>query len=129
MDVCQLFRYCPWRSGTHILHRYEFGPTMLLCSILQLLELIGPHGACTNVSDLAGLDEIVQSFHSLLWLHSWVVAVDLEQVDVVGVQALQACIHGIEDGLSRKATLVDVVFRVLQLWIPEMSILVAALQQ
>ena len=95
---------------------------MLFRNVLHLLELIRPHGARTNISDFPRLHKIMEGFHRLLWLYCGVVSMDLQQVDVVGVQSLQACIYGIEDGLPRQTSLIDVVFGVLQLRVSEPSV-------
>lgn len=46
-----------------ILHRYELGPTILLGAELHHGELISPHGARSDITNLTHLNEIVQSFH------------------------------------------------------------------
>lgn len=48
-----------------ILHADKFGPAILFCYELQLRKLRGPHAAGANISDLAALDKIVESFHCL----------------------------------------------------------------
>ena len=86
-----------------VLHADELGPAVLLGSELQHGELVGEHGRSTDVVHLATLNEIVQCLHRLLNWSRLVEAVNLQQVDVVGVETLEGCIHGAEDGAAGKS--------------------------
>lgn len=96
-------------------------------SIVMLPEQVeithGSHGASTDVSDLAGNDQVMQSSHSLFMLDRTIAnspnqqdpvdlkwdsrSVDLEQINVVCVETLQARVDGIEDGGTRKSPGID----------------------
>ena len=81
-----------------VLHADELGPAVLLGDELEPGELGRPHAAGADVAHLAGLDEVVQRLHGLLERHGGVEAVDLQQVDVRSVQALQRCLDLVKDG-------------------------------
>lgn len=85
-------------AGITHLHAYELRPTILLGAKLQLRKLIRPHARSTDITDLAALHEVMESLHSLLDRHSVVEAVDLEQVEVRRVEALQRGLDLVEDG-------------------------------
>lgn len=85
---------------------------MVLCrDFLHHCELIRPHAACSNIVDFTHLHEIVQRFHCLLDWCMRIESVYLKQVQVIGVQSLQAGIHSAENGCPRKTSLVHVVLR------------------
>lgn len=79
---------------------------MLLGNVLQRLELPCRHGARTNISNPALLDDIVQSLHDLLSRCASVQAMDLENVDVCA-QSLHALLYGVEDVLATQADFID----------------------
>lgn len=83
-----------------VLHADELGPAVALSDGLHLGELVCPHGAGTDVADLARLDEVVEGFHRLFDKDCVVVTVDLEQVNVVGAETLEGGIDCGEDGRS-----------------------------
>jgi hypothetical protein len=70
--------------------------------VLQLRELPGPHRRGADVSDFAGLDDVVQGFHGLLDRRVGVEAVDLVEVDVVGAKTSQGSIQLLKDRLPRQ---------------------------
>ena len=74
---------------------------MLLGDKLHSCELICPHAARADVVYLPTFDEVVECLHSLFYGDGLVKAMDLEEVDVRGVKALEGCIDGSEDTLSR----------------------------
>lgn len=92
-----------------VLHADKLGPAVLLGRELQARKLRGPHAAGANVPHLARLDEVVQRLHGLLDGGSGVEAVDLEQVDVRGVEPAQRRLDLVEDGGARQAKGVLVV--------------------
>jgi hypothetical protein len=65
---------------------------------------------------LATSNEVIKSLHRFFNRSVVVKAVDLEQVDVVDIQSLQAGIDGVEDRLARETTVVGIVFRLLHFW-------------
>ena len=92
-----------------ILHTHEFGPPVLLRDELHHGELVRPHGAGSDVPHLAQLDEIVQRLHGLFDRGRPIEAMNLEEIDVIGVQSLQTRVDGVEDTLAGQTTLVDIV--------------------
>jgi hypothetical protein len=65
-----------------ILHRHKLVPAVLLCNVLQRLELPRCHGAGANVADPAFLNDVVEGLHDLFPGRAAVQAVDLENIDV-----------------------------------------------
>ena len=57
----------------------------------------------------------MQGFHCLLDRHTGVEPVDLQEVQIVGAQTLQAGVDGAENRLAREAALIHVVFARLHL--------------
>ena len=92
-----------------VLHADELGPAVLLSGKLHPRKLDSPHGAGTNVVHLAALDQVMQCLHRLLDWSVVVESVDLQEIDVVGIEALQGGIDLVEDGLARQTALVGVV--------------------
>ena len=82
-----------------VLHRHELGPAVFLGRELHHGELVGPHGGCADVAHLAALDQVVERLHRFFDGDGGVKAVDLEEIEVVGLEALQRCVHGAEDRL------------------------------
>lgn len=79
-----------------ILHRHEFGPTILLCHMLKSGKLIRPHGACTNIAYRSGSDKVVECLHRFGRIDSLIIPVNLEQIDVVRVEPLQGSFYSIK---------------------------------
>lgn len=65
-------------------------------------ELVGPHGAGTDVADLTALNEVVQDFDPLFDGRVVVKAVDLWQVYVICPQPGERGVYGAEDRCSRQ---------------------------
>jgi hypothetical protein len=103
-------------TWTH-LHAHELRPAILLSRVLHFRELIRPHAARADVADLPLLDEIVQRFHRLLHRNRRVESVDLQQIDIRGLQSLQTGVHRTKNGLSAQPTLIYVVLGVFHLWV------------
>jgi hypothetical protein len=82
-------------------------------------EAPGAHRAGANVAHLAALDEVVQHPHRLLYGGEGIEPVDLEEVDVGRVEALQAGVNGVKDRRAREAVLVHVVTLLAELWVLE----------
>lgn len=93
-----------------VLHAHKLGPPVLLRDELHASKLHCPHAARANVAHLSALDEVVQRLHCLLDRHGVVEAVDLQQVNVRGVEAGERGVDSIEDGGAAKADMVRVVF-------------------
>ena len=72
-----------------VLHADELRPAMKLGRLLHLGELPSPHRRRADVACFAGLDHVVQRFHCLVNWSVRIEAVNLVQVDVVGVEAGQ----------------------------------------
>jgi hypothetical protein len=72
-----------------ILHADELGPSILLSSKLQLRKLYSPHRTGADVSHFSAPDQIVQRFHCLLKRGIRIEAMDLQQINVVQVEALE----------------------------------------
>jgi hypothetical protein len=85
---------------------------MLLRDKLHLCELVRPHAARANIPHLPALDEVMQRLHRLLDWRVAVEAVDLEEVDVVGVEPLERRVDGVENRGARQPALVHVVGQV-----------------
>lgn len=93
-----------------ILHADEFSPAVLLSDELHACELCCPHAACADVAHFSGLHEIVECFHGFFEGRVVVKAVNLEKVDVVGVETCEGCVDLVEDCGAGEAILVLVVF-------------------
>lgn len=59
----------------------------------------------------------MQRLHRLLDRRIRVEAMDLQKIDVRRVKAAQTGLDLVEDGAARESTLVDIVTRVLELWV------------
>ena len=93
-----------------VLHTDEFSLAVRLSAGLHYCKLVPPHRACADVPHLTHLYEVTQCLHGFFDQGIFVEAVALEQVHVVGVQAPEAGLDGLEDGLAREAAVVDIVF-------------------
>jgi hypothetical protein len=56
---------------------------------LQLCKLCRPHTRCTDISNLPTLDYVVEGLHRLFNWCMWIKAVDLEEVDICGIETLE----------------------------------------
>jgi len=92
-----------------VLHGDEAGPAVEVGYVERLGELPGVHGRGSDVADFAGFDDIVERFHGLFDRGVVVPAVDLVEVDVVGLEALEALIEFEEDLLAAETLGVGVV--------------------
>ena len=73
---------------------------MLAGDLLCLGKLPGTHAGCADIAYFAGTDEIVQGLHRFLDRSRWIPAVYLVEIDIVGSQPFQRCIHSGEDMFS-----------------------------
>lgn len=111
MEASNLF---PVDKRVFILHAHELRPSVLLCDVVHFRELIRPHRTCAYIAHLPGLDEVVEGFHGFVDRGLGIEAVDLEQIDVMSLKALQGRINGVEDRGARQAGLIDEVALVAQ---------------
>ena len=81
-----------------VLHADEFRPAVLFGCVLQEGELPGPHAAGADVVHFARADEVVQRKHGFFEGSVWVEAVDLQQVEVVELQAGEGGVYCFKDG-------------------------------
>jgi hypothetical protein len=81
-----------------VLHANELGPAVLLGRVLQEGELPGPHAAGAEVVHFAGADEVVQGEHGFFQGGVRVEAVDLQQVEVVELEAGEGGVYCFENG-------------------------------
>jgi len=92
-----------------VLHAHKLCPPILLGRSLVQSELPCPHGGSTNVAHLSRLDNVVERLHGLFERRGLVTTVDLQEINVICLQALQTCVDGVENGATAETTLVDVV--------------------
>ena len=92
-----------------VLHGDEARPAVQVGEIERLGELPGVHGRRADVAHLAGLDHVVQRFERLFDGRFVVPAVNLVEVDVVGLEAAQALVELEEDRFAREAAAVGLV--------------------
>jgi hypothetical protein len=71
--------------------------------VLEQGELPGPHAAGADVVHFAGTDEVVQGEHGFFEGGVRVEAVDLEEVEVVELEAGEGGVDGFEDGGAGEA--------------------------
>ena len=74
--------------------------------MLGLRELPGVHRAGTEVTGLAGTDDVAEGFHRLLDRRLGVPAVHLVEVDVIHAESRERCVDRGEDVLAGEATAV-----------------------
>ena len=67
---------------------------------LRLDELPGVHGRGTDVSDFSSADDVVEGLHGLFDGGVGVPAVDLVEVDEVGLEAAEGLVELEEDGFA-----------------------------
>jgi hypothetical protein len=90
-----------------VLHADEFRPAVPLGGVLQQGELPGPHAAGADVVHFAGAHEVVQGQHCFFDRGVRVEAVDLQQVEVVQLQAGEGGVDCFEDGGAGEALIVE----------------------
>ena len=112
-----------------VLHRHELVPAVLLCDVLERLELPCRHGGGADIADFARLDNVIESFHDLLAGCVAVEAVDLEDLVLsaslllresegfayvnVRAQPLNTAVNSIKNMLATQADLIDPVAVIL----------------
>lgn len=65
--------------------------------MLQICKLVSPHGTSTEIADFSCLDEIMKGFHCFFGRRGGVIAMNLEDINVIGVQAREGGFNLIED--------------------------------
>ena len=86
-----------------VLHTNELRPAVLLGRVLQQRELPGPHAGGADVVHFPGTHEVVQGLHGFFQGRVRVEAVDLQEVEVVELEAPEGGVDGFEDGGAREA--------------------------
>lgn len=87
--------------------------------MVKLSKLPGPHRTCSDISDLAAFDEVVKGFHRFFRCGVGVIAVNLQEVDVRSLKTFERGVYSIEDRLSRKTGLVDILPGILEVREPD----------
>jgi hypothetical protein len=98
-----------------VLHTDELGPAVLLGHLVEVRELPAPHRTCANVAHFTALNKVMQGFHRFLGGDLGVVSVDLEEIEVRGLQARERGVDRVEDGRAGEPTLVDVSWLFVEL--------------
>ena len=83
-----------------ILHTNKFGPAIPLGAELHHSELICPHAAGTYVVHLPAFYQIVKCFHRFFDRHCFIEAVDLQEVNIGGLETEEGGVDGSEDALA-----------------------------
>src|ERR1700674_3260813 len=89
-----------------VLHGDEAGPTMPVGEIERLGELPGVHARGAEVAGLACPHHVMERFQRLLDRRRGVPAMDLVEVDVVGAEAAQRAVDGVEDVFARQPAVI-----------------------
>ena len=97
------------------MHAHELGPAILARHLVEMCELPAPHRTCTDVAHFTALNEVVQGFHRFLCGDLGIISVDLEKIEVRGLQARERGVDRVEDGRAREPSLVDVSWLFLEL--------------
>jgi hypothetical protein len=92
-----------------VLHADERGPTVLACHFVEVRKLPAPHRTRANVAHLAALHEIMERLHCFFSRNAGVISMNLEEIEVRGLQARERGLDRIEDGCTRKSFLVDIL--------------------
>ena len=92
-----------------VLHGDEAGPAVEVGEIEGLGELPGVHGRGADVAGFAGFHDIVEGFEGFFDGGFVVPAMDLVEVDVVGLEAAEALVDFEEDRFAGEAAAVGVV--------------------
>ncbi len=82
---------------------------MQFLEIDGLDELPGVHAGCAEITDLAHSHEIVEGLERLFDRRGGIISVNLVEVHVIGVEAAEGIVDGLQDGLAGEAALVGLV--------------------
>jgi hypothetical protein len=85
-----------------ILHTDELRPAISLGAELHLSELVCPHAAGAYVAHFTRLYEVVEGFHCFFNGDGGIESMDLEKVDVGGVETAEGGFYCGEDGVTRE---------------------------
>lgn len=85
-----------------ILHRNKLGPPVLFRRELHRCELIGIHAAGTDISYFPAFYKVVKCLHGLFNRNGLIKAMDLQEIDVGGLETSEGCVDGIEYSLAGK---------------------------
>ena len=97
------------------MHAHELGPPVRTCQLIEVRELPASHRACANVAYFTTLNEVVESFHCFFCGDVGVITVDLEEIEVGGLQPHKRGVDRVENGCAGETTLIDVLCLLLQL--------------
>ncbi len=92
-----------------VLHGHEAGPAVGIGNGQHLRELPREHRRRPDVERLALAHDVVERLKRFLHRRMRVEAMNLVEIDVVGLQPAQAFVDGVLDMLARKAALVGIV--------------------
>ena len=92
-----------------VLHDDEAGPAVRLLKVQRLCELPGFRRGRAEVAGLAGLHDVVKRLQRLFPRRRLIVAMDIEEVDMIDAEALEAVIHLRQDRFSRQADRIGTV--------------------
>ncbi|HVN93040.1 MAG TPA: hypothetical protein VMT38_05065 [Terracidiphilus sp.] len=92
-----------------VLHGDEARPAVQVGHVERLRELPRKHGRCPDVARLSSFHDVVQGFHRLFDGCVVIPAVNLVEVNVVGLEPAKALVDFEEDFLARKAFAVGLV--------------------
>lgn len=81
---------------------------MVACDDLQVVQLVGVHGAGAECTHLALAHQVVECFHGLFHGDVVIEAVDDAKVQVIGAQTLERTLDLMFDGAGGKAAFVKV---------------------
>lgn len=86
-----------------ILHAHKLRPPILLRDELHLRKLRRPHRTRPDIPHLPTLHEVMQRAHRLLDRGVGIKPMDLEEIDVISLEAFEGSFDGIVDGCARKS--------------------------
>ncbi|MEJ7605704.1 MAG: hypothetical protein WKF37_05430, partial [Bryobacteraceae bacterium] len=92
-----------------VLHADEFRPATLTRDVEHTGELPGEHRRSAKVTNFAAADQIIESFQGFFDRSFVIEAMDLVEVDVIGLETAQAVFDSVHDVLAGQAALVGIV--------------------
>ena len=92
----------PIKQVPSILHTNKLGPAIPLGAELHHSKLICPHAASTYVVHFSAFYQIVKCFHRFFDRHCFVEAMDLQEVDIGGLETGEGGVDGSENALARE---------------------------
>src|SRR5947209_18380595 len=86
-----------------VLHGDEAGPSVKVRKVKRFGKLPGIHRRSADIARLTCLDHVMQGFESLLYRRFVIPAMNLVQINVIGLQTAKTVVYLTEDRLSRKS--------------------------